>query len=119
MPYSDAAKNLMLTALAAQARYVSLHSVNPGTAGTGELTGGAPAYARGSIAYGAAAAGTIDDSTNGLLFNVPAGGTVAYAGVWSAVSGGTFYGSGTVSSTEVFTGQGTYTLNDFKLDQSL
>jgi hypothetical protein len=50
-------------------------------------------------------------------FDVPAGSTVAEVGYWSAVSGGTFYGSRAVTS-ESFTGQGTYTIAIGDIDES-
>jgi hypothetical protein len=80
-----------------------------------ELSGGAPAYARKSIAYNAAALGTMDDSTNGAVFDVGAGATVDYVGFWSASSGGTLYAIDKVTA-ETFGGQGTYTLTDADLD---
>jgi hypothetical protein len=55
------------------------------------------------------------DDSNQPVFDVPAGGSVQYVGMWSAASGGTFYGYGTVS-TETFTNQGTYTLTDMDID---
>jgi hypothetical protein len=49
------------------------------------------------------------------VFDVPAGRTVLYIGLWSAVTAGTFYGSALVTS-ETFGAQGTYTLTDMDLD---
>jgi len=46
MGYVAAAKNLMLDALGAVAVYVSLHTDDPGTIGSNEVSGGSPAYAR-------------------------------------------------------------------------
>lgn len=80
-----------------------------------ELTGGSPAYARKAIAFAAAADGLIDDTTNGAVFDVPAGATVDYCGFNSAVTAGTLLGIKQVTA-EVFAGQGTYTLTDAKLD---
>ena len=122
MPYSTAAKNLMLDALrgtnpAAPLTHASLHNADPGATGANELTGGSPAYARQAITFGAAAAGSIDSSTQ-PVFDVPAGATVAYVGFWSAAVGGTFLGSDPVPN-ENFTGQGTYTLTDADLDLNL
>jgi hypothetical protein len=114
MPYSTLGKNAMLNALGAVAVYASLHSSDPGDNGANELTGGSPAYARKSITWNAAASGSMDDS-NVPVFDVPAGSTVSYVGLWSAVTSGTFYGSANVTD-EVYSGQGTYTLTDMDLD---
>ena len=121
MPYTDAAKNLMLAALAGTnpttpITHVSLHSGDPGSNGANELTGGSPAYARQEIAFNAPSGGSMDDSTNGAEFDVPASTTVAYVGFWSAATSGTFLASKQLASSEVFAGQGTYTLTDADLD---
>jgi hypothetical protein len=101
----------MLDALAAVAVYVSLHTGSPGTNGANEVSGGSPAYARKAMTWNAASGGGLDNS-NAPVFDVPAGTTVSHFGLWSASSGGTFYGGDALSASESFTGQGTYTLND-------
>jgi hypothetical protein len=120
MPYSTAAKNLMLNALrgtnpTTPITHVSLHTANPGDTGASEVSGGSPAYARVAIAFNAAAAGAMDDSTNGATLNVPASTTVAYVGFWSASTAGTWLGYVDVTD-EVFASQGTYTVTDADLD---
>lgn len=122
MPYSFAAKNLMLNALArgtapaTPITHVSAHTADPGDTGASEVTGGTPAYARTPIAWNAATAGTIDDSTNGAVLNVPGGVTVTHIGFWSAVTAGTFLASRALAAPEVFGAQGTYTVTDADLD---
>jgi len=114
MPYGTNGKNEMLDALAALAVFASLHTADPGDNGANEVTGGTPAYIRKAITWDAAAAGSLN-SSNTPVFDVPGSTTVAYAGFWSAESGGTFYGAADVTD-EVFAGQGTYTLSDADLD---
>lgn len=80
-----------------------------------EISGGSPAYARKAIAWGAAAAGLMDDSTNGAAIDVPASAVVNYVGFFSAVTTGTLYAIDAVTE-ETFGAQGTYTLTDAKLD---
>lgn len=80
-----------------------------------EISGGSPAYTREAIAYNAPADGTMDDSTNGAVFDVPAGATVDYVGYWSAVTAGTIQAFDKVTP-ETFGSQGTYTLTDSDLD---
>lgn len=106
---TNAAKNLMLDALAGVAEVASLHSADPGTTGANELAGGAPAYARQPITWNAAAAGNLDNNAN-PTFDVPPNSDVAFFGLWT--SGGAFLGGGAVTTPEHFAGQGTYTLTD-------
>ena len=112
MPYSTGGKNAMMNYLASVAVYASLHTDNPGDNGANEVSGGNPAYVRKAITWSSASGGAID-SSNQPVFDVPGSTTVAYVGLWSASSGGTFYGSADVTD-EVFANQGTYTLTDFE-----
>lgn len=75
---------------AATARLVatSLHSADPGGAGSNELAGGA--YARVANSWGAAASGTA--VTTQASINVPSGAHPTHFGEWSATSAGTFRG---------------------------
>lgn len=111
MPLVAAAKNAMLGHLASLAGYASLHSADPGTGGTNELSGGSPAYARKSLTWAAASSGSVAIS-NDPVFDVEGGDTVSYVGLWSAATSGTFYGAANVTD-ETFGAQGTYTLTDF------
>ena len=109
MPLNNNAKNAMLDHLATLAVFASLHTADPGTTGTSEVSGGSPAYARKAITWNAAATGNLDNNAN-PVFDVPAT-TVSFVGFWSAATAGTFYGSADVTD-EVFAAQGTYTLAD-------
>lgn len=110
MGLNAAAKNLMLDALATAADYVSLHDDDPSTDGSNEISGGSPAYARKAHTWNAASSGALDNS-NAPEFDVPAGTTVKFVGLWSADTGGTFYGFFAVTN-EAFAAQGKYTLTD-------
>ena len=81
-----------------------------------EISGGDPAYARLAIAWGTAADGAIDDSTNGIAFNVPAAGVASYAGGFSAITAGTMHKAEPLPTEETYTGQGTYNLTDDKVN---
>lgn len=109
MPFSNAGKHVMLDQLGTVAVFASLHTSDPGTTGTAEATGGSPAYARKSITWNAASGGS-KGSASAPVFDVPAG-TYSHFGLWSAASGGTFYGGGSLSASETFAAQGTYTLS--------
>ena len=88
--------------------HASLHTANPDPSGGSEVTGGSPAYARQSITWSAASAGSMAAS-NQPVFDVPAATTVTHVGFWSASSGGTYMGMADVTD-EAFGAQGTYTL---------
>lgn len=92
MPFNDAAKNAMLDALdesASQITHVGVHTLtDPGTGATansGEATGGSPAYARQSVAWGAAASGQ-KSNTGAITLDVPAG-TYGFLTYWNASTG--------------------------------
>jgi hypothetical protein len=102
------AKNVMLDALGTSATYGSLHTADPSTTGANEVTGGSPAYARKSLSWAAASAGSKALQATFPVFDVPAA-TVAYVGMFSAVTAGTYYGHWDVTD-EVFAAQGTYTV---------
>ncbi len=73
---------------AALATHASLHTADPGTTGTSEVTGGSPAYAR--IALTWTAGGSDGIYTTSATFNLPASTAVTHVGLWSALTGGSF-----------------------------
>jgi hypothetical protein len=109
---SNAGKAAMLTGLTGVALYASLHTADPGTTGTSEITGGAPAYARLGITWRAAGVPTAGQVSNSaaMTFNVPPSTSIGWIGYWSAVTAGTYEGGYALSAVEAFTGQGTYTI---------
>ncbi|MHC2108979.1 phage tail fiber protein [Methylobacterium sp. CM6246] len=102
--FLNAAKAVMLDALAAQAGFVSLHTADPGSTGASEMTG--TGYARTAVTWGASAAGAKQGV--GAKQTVPAGKTVAFLGMWTAATGGTFLG-GLDCPDEAYTSAGDYT----------
>lgn len=98
---TDDAKNALLESTAGTPAwppsYLSLHDGNPGSVGANEISGGTPPYARQAIGWNSAVSGERTMSTQ-PEFDVPAGTTVRYAGMWSAASGGTFWGYSPVGS---------------------
>lgn len=114
MPYSAAAKDYMLDQLGSVCTYASLHTVNPGSAGTSEVSGGSPAYARKGLTWNSAASGS-KTLSNSPAFDVPASTTVTHVGLWSALTSGTYYGYIDVTDA-IYTGQGTYQVTSGTLD---
>ena len=115
MGLNAGSKNLMLDALGAVTGFVSLHNSDPGATGTGEISGGTPAYARKAVTWNAAASGNLD-SSNVPLFDIPAGTTVTHFGLWTAATGGTFRGGDPLSASETFAAQGTYSFDDLDVN---
>lgn len=106
-----AEKNSLATKYGTDAPYGAIFTADPGTTGTvvGEVTGGAPAYARKAINWGAASGGVI---TGTATFDVPTGVTVTYAGVCASATAGTADLKDRIAITsQQFNSQGTLTVN--------
>jgi len=112
MGFSTALKNYMLDQAGTnKLLYASLHTADPGNTGASEVTGGSPAYARKTTSWSAAASGGKNLAST-ATFDVPAGSTVAYVGLWDSLSGGNFQGGGPLATSESYSAQGTYTLTN-------
>ena len=73
--------------------YLSLHTADPGTTGTAEVTGGS--YARPTIVFGAAAAGVVTSTTAQNYTGIPVEASgCPYFSIWSASTSGTYLGGG-------------------------
>lgn len=99
-------KNTLATAYKNAALFAALYTTTPGAAAGTEVTGGAPAYARKSISWGAVTNGVVSAT---VTFDVPAGVTVVGAGIHDSLTAGTYLDGGTVTSQN-FAAQGTYAL---------
>ncbi len=107
--YTNAGKVAALTALGTAAKYIALHSTDPGSTGAGELAGGTPAAGRQQATWTAPTTDTLA-LANQPTFNVPPNSTVAWVGFWDAATAGNLLWSRPLPNTEVYVGQGTYTL---------
>lgn len=114
MPYTESSKNLMLDALTATITHISLHTADPGTDGSNEVSGGSPAYARVAVSWEPASGGVAAIS-NTPTFDVPGSTTVTHMGFWTSDVGGTFIG-GCAVIPETFNNQGTYPVTAASLD---
>lgn len=108
--------NAYVTGFTTVAVYASLHTADPSTGGANEVTGGS--YTRESISWGAASAGTAASSAP-IVFDVPGSTTITHLGYWSAVSGGTFYGSRALDTSQTYATDGTYTIATGNLSESV
>lgn len=107
--YTNPGKVVALTALGTAAKYISVHSTDPGTTGAGELTGGTPAYARQQATWTTPTTDTLS-LANQPVWNIPGGATASHVGFWTAATGGDLLWSRPLPNTEVYAGAGTYTL---------
>jgi hypothetical protein len=104
--FPSASLNVAVDAVTALDGKFSLHTADPGVTGANEVVGGS--YARVNATWAAAAAGVAHPSAS-ATFNVPAGTTISYFGMWT--NAGVWVGGGPLSAPETFTGAGTYTLS--------
>jgi hypothetical protein len=116
MALSNAGKDALLEGLAAAASHISLHTADPSTTGANELTGGT--YARQSIPWGSASAGTLSND-DAIVFDVAADRTITHIGYWSADTDGTFYGGRELDESQTFATAGTYTMAAGNLSESI
>lgn len=105
--------NVMLGGLTGVVTHVSLHTTEPNASGSNEVVGGS--YARQTVTWGSATAGSVSASDE-PVFDVPASTTVAYLGLWSAATSGTFYGSLELTNPETFGGAGTLTMDEITVN---
>ncbi len=110
--YQNAGKIVMLSALGGAAKYISLHTGDPGTAGANELTAGTPAYAAQQATWSTVTTDTLALS-NQPVWNVPAGSTITHVALRTAATGGDVLLSRPLPNAESYAGQGTYTLLSF------
>lgn len=102
-------KSALATTYKTTATHAAIYTSAPSsTEGGTEPTAGSPAYARKPITWGTVTNGVVSAT---VTFDIPTSTTVSHAGVHSAVSGtGNFLDGGALSSSQVFSSQGTYTL---------
>ena len=98
---SSAGEALVLTPLTGTC-FVSLHTADPGDSGSSEVSGSA--YARQSATFTNSGANPTVAANNAIV-TYPAAtgawGTITHFGTWSASSGGTFRGSGALTTSKV------------------
>lgn len=83
-------KENLAVAYGTNATFASLHTADPGTTGTNEISTalGTPNYARKALSW---AAGSVDGIvTASCTFDVPPTTATTHAGIWTAVTAGTF-----------------------------
>jgi hypothetical protein len=112
----DAGKHLMLNGFAGSVTFVSLHTADPSTGGTSEVS--ASPYTRESVSWASAASGSVQNSAQ-IVFDVPGSTTITHLGYWSASASGTFYGSRALDANQTFATVGTYTIPTGNITESI
>lgn len=101
--FSATGENDALASLAVSGNsYISLHSASPSTTGANEISGGS--YAREQTTWGSNSGGSNTGSQ--VTFTLPASTTIAYFGIWTAATSGTYIGGGALPSSETYTAAG-------------
>jgi hypothetical protein len=108
MALTPGTRDTMLDQLSTLVTHASLHTADPGSTGTSEVTGGS--YARVAVTWAASSGGT-KNITAAVTFQVPAGTTITHFGMWSASSGGTFRGGGALDAPQSYPTGGTFDLS--------
>ena len=111
MALTDATLNLVGTYLAGLCTHASLHSANPGTTGANETTAG-----RQAVTFNVDADGDLTLSATENFTGGAASGAVAYVGLWSAASGGTFRGGFAITGDATFNAAGEYNLTGLTIN---
>lgn len=88
---ADVAQNAVIAA--GTTYHLSLHTTDPGTAGTGEGTDG-----RKPITFASSSTGSQPSSNSQSWSSAVGGQTYGFFGVWTASSGGTYLRGGTLTA---------------------
>lgn len=110
MPLTSATRDALLggTSVASLCTHASLHTADPGSSGTSEITGGS--YTRVPITWSAPSGGS-ETLTAAVTLQIPAGTTFTHFGLWSALSSGTFRGGNPLDASQSYPTGGTFDLN--------
>jgi len=115
MPFFDAAMVLAANAVRGAVTHLQLHSGAPGTAGTTNVT----TAARRPVTWSAATAdGDFGLSATVAFTGGAASGACTYVTLWSALTGGTCYGSFALTGDATFNAAGEYNLTALNINGS-
>lgn len=113
MPFSDAGLNVAGSAIRTAATHASTHTATPNGSGSNEGTA-----TRKAITWGSATAGDFSLGANIVFDDGGDSEAVAAIGLWSASSGGTFYGYFAPTGDSAFNAAGEYTVTAITVDGS-
>lgn len=110
MARMDALRDTLAAEYAATVLYASVHSADPGLDGSNEIAG----VTREALTWNPGTPGQV--VADQVIFDVPAGETVNYVGLWSALAAGTFLESVAVQPTD-FPEAGNFIIADLSYTQ--
>jgi hypothetical protein len=84
--------------------YVQLHTGDPGTAGTANVAGNSTRLSTGTMSTPAAGQSTNNAAINWTAAQVTTSETYSYVSLWTAATGGTFVGAGTMTASAIAAG---------------
>lgn len=105
MAYTTSRINAAIDTAIGTSTHVQLHTGAPGAAGTSNV---AAMASRAALTKNAASGGSATATAEWTITG--AGGPFTHFSLWSASTGGTFNGDGTLSPQETFSGAGTLAL---------
>jgi len=105
MALQTAALNAAVDAIVALTGFASIHTADPGGTGASEVSGGG--YARQAVTWTAASNGSRSANAT-LAFSAAASTAANFVGLWSAVTGGTWYGGEALAGDNAFNAAGDY-----------
>ena len=115
MPLNNPAMVVAANALRAAITHAQLHSGDPGGSGTSNVT----TAARQAITWGAATSDGDFALASPLNFTgVAANGGATYVSLWSALTGGTWYGNFPLTGDATANSSGEYTVTTLSLNGS-
>jgi hypothetical protein len=113
MPLNNAAMLVGANAIRAAITHLQLHSGDPGSAGTSNVT----SAARQPVSWSSVTNdGDFGLSASVAFTGVAANGATTYVSAWSALTGGTWYGSFQLFGTLTADASGNYTLTALNLN---
>jgi len=112
MAILDALVNIGATAMGNAAPWLAIHSADPGSGGTNPASS-----ARIAATWPAPSTGDLT-ITNKVFAGGGANNPATYVGLWSAETGGTFYGSAALAGDLTFNSAGEYTITNLVINGS-
>lgn len=112
MPLTDTTLNLMGTYLTTLGTHLTLHSADPGTTGANLVT----TAARVAASWSVDADGDLTLSATANFTGAAASTPVAYVGIWSALTGGTFRGGFAITGDPTTNASGAYSVSNITIN---
>lgn len=112
MALQTVALNDGVDGIVASISHVSIHTADPGGTGANEVSGGG--YARQAVTWAAASGGS-RSATATLSFSAAGSTAAGFCGLWTALTGGTWYGGNANTGDTAFNAAGDYDLTSLSV----